>query len=42
LGASFILKHAQSYIYLSNTQSRFCEITQKFVDYGPVPVLKKS
>jgi len=37
--APFILKHTQSYIYLSNiTRSRFCGITQKFVNYGPVPV----
>jgi len=40
LDASFILKHKQSHIYLSNTRSRFGGITQKFVDYGTVPVLK--
>src|SRR6218665_2386436 len=30
LNASFILKHTQLFIYLSNTRSRFCGLTQKF------------
>jgi len=42
LVTSFILKHTQSYIYLSATRSRFCGITHNFVNYGPVVVLNSS
>jgi len=41
LDTSFILKHTQSYIYLSDTRSLFCGITHTFVNYELVLVLQK-